>query len=126
MLAPCTRPAYKAYNSFNLLWETPLQPGVGQKRTPTSLLACTPLPFRKLKLVDPVAMPIYLPYEYLARSNNHHCKGTEIFVRNLLLHGGPRNVRVKLLADISRFRTTASSINPVADGTCSEFIALEF
>src|SRR3954471_15804776 len=96
------------------------------KRISTSLLACTPFPFRKLKLIDPVAMPIHLPHEYLARSNNYHCKGTEICVRNLLLHGGPRNVRVKLLTDISRFRTTASSINPVADGTCSEFITLEF
>src|SRR5205085_9185660 len=93
---------------FCLVMEEPFQPGAGQKRIPTSLLACTPFPFRKLKLVDPVAMPIHLPHEYLARSNNYHCKGTEIFVRNLLLHGGPRNVRVKLLTDISRFRTTAS------------------
>src|SRR2546423_2817272 len=32
--------------------------------------------FRKPKLVDPVAMPIHLTHEYLARSNNNHCKGT--------------------------------------------------
>lgn len=59
--------------------------------------------FRKLKAVDPVAIPIHLTYEYLARSNNNHCKGTEIFVGNLLLHGGPSNIRLKLLADTSRY-----------------------
>src|ERR1700722_337183 len=119
MLTPCTSPTHKAYNSFNLLWKTLSARGCA------SSLACTPFPFRKPKLVDPVAMPIHLPHEYLARSNDHRCKGTEIFVCNLLLHGGPHNVRVKLLADFSRFRTTAFSINPVADGTCSEFVALE-
>src|SRR5205085_10850447 len=101
-------------------------PGAGQKRIPTSLLACTLFAFHKLKFADPVALPIHLPHEYLARSNNHHYKGTEIFVRNLFLHGGPRNVGAKLLADCSIIPITALSINPVAYGTFSEFVALEF
>ena len=65
--------------------------------------AGTPYLSRKLKPPDPLAMPIHLTHEYLTRSNNNHCKGTEIFVRNLLLDGGPGNVRLKLLPDASRF-----------------------
>ena len=47
---------------------------------------------RKLKLFDPVAMPIHLTHEYPARSNNNHYKGAEIFVDNLFLHGGALNI----------------------------------
>jgi len=80
--------------------------------------AGTPYWSRKLKLRDPLAMPIHLTHEYLARSNYDYCKGTEILVGNLLLHSGTRNVRLKLLADTSRIRTIASSsINPILDGT---------
>src|SRR4051794_12829131 len=74
--------------------------------------------FRKLKLVDPVTMPIHLMHEYLARSNNNYYKGTEIFVGNLLLHSRALNVRPKLLADNPRFRiVTIFSINPLTDRT---------
>src|SRR4051812_43120341 len=73
----------------------------------------------KLKLVDPAATPIHLPHEYLARSNNNHRKGMEIFVAgNLLLHSAAQNVRLKLLADTPRFLIVALfSIDPIVDRT---------
>jgi hypothetical protein len=74
--------------------------------------------FRKLKLADPVAMPIHLTHEYLARSNNNHCKGTEIFAGNLLLHSAAQNVRLKLLTDTPRYLIVAFfSIDPIVDRT---------
>src|SRR5436190_12243729 len=73
---------------------------LGQQATPLISIC-------KLKLADPVATHIHLTHEYLARSNNNRYQGTEIFVSNLILHGGTHNVRLKLLAD--------SSFNPITD-----------
>jgi hypothetical protein len=71
-------------------------------------------------------MPIHLTHEYLTRSNNNRYKGTEIFIDNLLLHGVARNIGLKLLPDNPGVRSFGFSINPVADSTCSPFIAFEF
>jgi hypothetical protein len=66
--------------------------------------------FRKLKLADPVAMPIHLTHEYLPRSNNNHYQGTEIFVSNLLLDG--------------RVRTLKGSVSDHALGSCGSIYSL--
>jgi hypothetical protein len=79
---------------------------------------CCCIHLAKLKVADPVATPIHLTYEYLTRSNNNHCKGTEIFVGNLLLHSIAQNVRLKLLADTSRYWIVpVFSIDPIVDRT---------
>jgi hypothetical protein len=87
-----------------------------------ALASCT-YSFRKLKVANPVAIPIHLTHEYLARSNNNRHKGTESFVGNLLSHSSAPNVRLKLLADNPRVLLIVRivTINPIADRTGSEF-----
>jgi hypothetical protein len=106
--------------------------GEFNRKTIEALASCNVTPIaalfisRKLKLVDPVAMPIHPTHEYVARSNNNHDKGMEIFVGNLLLDSGAPNIIPKLFADSPGFRiVTIFSINPIADRTRSEFAAFE-